>query len=562
MDLYTKTAFDISTVTTKNYSTSFSAGVRMLSKNYRNAIYGIYGYVRFADEIVDTFHAYNQEEIFARFKEDTRLALQDRISANPILHAFQQVVHEYKISQHLIDAFLYSMEMDLKKKEFTSYEFNRYVYGSAEVVGLMCLRVFYKDDDEGYQRLVYPARKLGHAFQVVNFLRDVKSDFEERGRIYFPDVNFEKFTQEEKRKIEKDIEDSFYEAWFGIMHLKKEIRTGVYLSYLYFVQLLRKIRKTSPNQVMEKRHSVRKRMKIYLAVKAVLDLRLGFAKMPPRLNLQVQIDRKSGFCGGVVKAVKKAEELLETHGELYCVGEIVHNEEEVRRLEEKGLVTIDAADLHKVEGKQVLFRAHGEPPKSYQSVSEKNNTLTDATCPIVLRIKDQMTRSLQNGEMLYLFGKKSHPETIGLSGNVFDQVVIIESFEEAKTLTFPTQLSMFSQTTKDPVEFKKIIRLLEDKGVSVKVYDTICRSVSNRKSNLQEFSRTNDVVLFVAGENSSNGKVLYKACKEANENTYFIHSPNNIRRRWFSQGQKVGICGATSTPKWLMDEVKNIVSYY
>lgn len=562
MDLYTKTAFDISTITTKNYSTSFSAGVRMLNKKYRNAIYGIYGYVRFADEIVDTFLEHNQAEIFERFKEDTRLALEQKVSSNPIIHAFQNVVHEYKIGQHLIDAFLYSMEMDLYKKEFTSYDFNRYVYGSAEVVGLMCLRVFYKDDDEGYQRLVYPARKLGHAFQVVNFLRDVKSDFEERGRIYFPDVNFEEFTQTEKRKIEKDIEDSFYEAWFGIMHLKKEIRTGVYLSYLYFVQLLRKIRSTSAHEVMEKRHSVRKRMKIFLTVKAVLDLRLGFAKMPERLSLKVQIDKKSGFCGGVVKAVKKAEELLDKHGELYCVGEIVHNEEEVRRLEEKGLVSIEADQLHEVEGKQVMFRAHGEPPKSYQSVSKNNNILTDATCPIVLRIQEKMTKSLEKGELLYLFGKKTHPETIGLSGNVYDQVVIVESLDEVKTLLFPTSISLFSQTTKDPVEFKQIVQYLENAGVTVKVYDTICRSVSNRKSNLQDFSRTHDVILFVAGENSSNGKVLYKACKEVNENSHFIHSPNNIRRRWFKKGQTVGICGATSTPEWLMEEVKSIVAYY
>lgn len=562
MNIYDKTAFDSSKITTKNYSTSFSAGVRMLRKDYRDAIYGIYGFVRIADEIVDTFHDYPQAEIFDRFKKETYLALDEKISTNPIIHSFQKVVNEYNIGRHLIDAFLFSMEMDLKKKEYSSYDFNRYVYGSAEVVGLMCLKVFYKDDDESYKRLIYPARKLGHAFQIVNFLRDLKSDYEERGRIYFPNVDFEKFTQEDKRKIEMEIEASFYEAWHGIMHLKKEIRTGVYLSYLYFVQLLRTIRKTSPDEVMQRRYSVPTWQKAYLAVKAVLDLRLGFAKKPERLNLIVNIDNKSGFCGGVVKAIEKAEELLDLHGELYCVGEIVHNEEEVRRLEEKGLVTIEEHEIEQLNNKHILFRAHGEPPKSYYSAKANNNVLTDATCPIVLRIQDRMKKAIENEETLFLFGKKTHPETIGLQGHVKGKATVVENLAEIKTIKLPQQLSLFTQTTKDPVEFGSIVEYIKQQGVDIKVYDTICRSVSGRKDGLLEFSKKHDKVLFVAGENSSNGKVLYAACKKANANTFFIHSPNNIVRSWFKKGETVGICGATSTPMWLMEEVQNIVTSY
>lgn len=561
MDPYSEAAKEISERLNKNGS-SFSASIRMLHKRFRAPVQIIYNYIRFANDIVKANSVNVQLEKCNRLKEETYQALEKGSSSNLTLHSFQEVVHEYGIGRHLIDAFLYSLEMDLTKKEFSSYDFNRYVYGSAEVVGLMCLRIFYKGDDESYNRLMYPARKLGHAFQVVNFLRDVKSDYEEHGKVYFPDVNFENFTKEDKVKIEKNVAASFYEAWFGIMHLNKEVRTGVYLSYLYSVQLLRKIRRTSLSDVKLKRHRIRKRLRIYLTVKAIVDIRFGIARMPERLKLSVDIHKKSGFCGGVVKAVKKAEELLEKHGELYCVGEIVHNEEEVRRLEAKGLVTIDAKDVPKLKGKQVLFRAHGEPPKSYKMVAEKANQLTDATCPIVLRIKDKMEIALKNGETLFLFGKKTHPETLGLVGHVDERARVVENLNELQTLDLPNSLSLFTQTTKDPVEFKKIIQYMESQGVQVKVYDTICRSVSNRKNDLQNFSKAHDIVLFVAGENSSNGKVLYKACKEANENTHFIHSPNNIVRSWFEKGQTVGVCGATSTPMWLMEEVRNIAASY
>lgn len=281
--------------------------------------------------------------------------------------------------------------------------------------------------------------------------------------------------------------------------------------------------------------------------------------MPERLNLNVNIDKKSGFCGGVVSAVKKAEELLNKHGELYCVGQIVHNQEEVRRLEKKGLVTIKPDEIQNYSGKQMLFRAHGEPPQTYKSITGSKNTLTDATCPIVLRIQDQMREALNRGENLYLFGKKAHPETIGLCGSVDGKAVVIESYQEAVSLVLPKSLSLFTQTTKDPMEFHKIVGYLEGAGVEVKMYDTICRAVSNRKEKLQEFSLEHDVVLFVAGENSSNGKVLFKACKAVNEDTHFISSTKDISREWFKKNQQIGICGATSTPMWLMEDVKNTV---
>lgn len=561
MDLSRESVTDRSKKQNKNGS-SFSAGVRMLHKDYRVPIITIYNYVRYVRDGVMSSSNNNSLEVCNQLKIDTFKAFEGASSPNSILKAFQEVVNEYKIGRNLIEAFFYSLEMDLTKKAFSSYDFNRYVYGSAEVVGLMCLRVFYKGDDKSYNLLRYPARKLGHAFQLVNLLRDIKSDYEQYGKVYFPNVNFETFTQTDKQKIEKEVAASFYEAWFGIMHLKKEVRTGVYLSYLYSVQLLRKIRRTPFSEVMIKKNRIPKRLSMYLALKAMADIRLGISKMPERLRLTVDIHKKSGFCGGVVKAVKKAEKLLEEHGELYCVGEIVHNEEEVRRLEAKGLITIDAKDVSKLKGKQILFRAHGEPPKSYKVAVEKENQLTDATCPIVLRIKDKMKIALDDGETLFLYGKKTHPETLGLVGHVEQNATVIESLDELKTLNLPTVLSLFTQTTKDPVEFNALIKYMENRGIAVKVYDTICRSVSNRKNDLQNFSKAHDVVLFVAGENSSNGKVLHKACKEANENTHFIHSPNNIVRNWFKKGQTVGVCGATSTPMWLMEEIRNITASY
>lgn len=256
MDLYTSNALDISEVTTKNYSTSFSMGVWLLRDKYRPAIYAIYGFVRFADEIVDTFHDQDKRALLETFRKDTFEAIEKRMSPNPILHSFQWAVNHYRIDHALIEAFLKSMDMDLYKKTFTQAEYQEYIYGSAEVVGLMCLRVFYHGDDQGYERLVPPARKLGEAFQKVNFLRDLKADFDERGRVYFPNVAYESFSDKEKKEIEADLRADFAASLPGIRDLKRDVRLGVYLAYRYYHELLRKIEPATPQELASRRFSV------------------------------------------------------------------------------------------------------------------------------------------------------------------------------------------------------------------------------------------------------------------------------------------------------------------
>ncbi|MFP4288562.1 MAG: phytoene/squalene synthase family protein [Bacteroidales bacterium] len=267
MDFYTLNALKCSKTTTLNYSTSFSMGVWMLQKQFRPAIYAIYGFVRFADEIVDTFHTQDQKELLNQFKNDTYDAIEKQFSTNPILHSFQWAVNKYRIDHELIDAFLYSMELDLYKNTYNREEYHQYIYGSAEVVGLMCLRVFYEGNDQGYQNLVHPARKLGEAFQKVNFLRDMLSDYHERGRVYFPEVDFKNFDQKMKQDIEDEIDNDFAEAYKGIKKLNKESRLGVYVAYSYYLKLLKKIRTAPPDKLLEKRFRVPNSTKIFLLVK-------------------------------------------------------------------------------------------------------------------------------------------------------------------------------------------------------------------------------------------------------------------------------------------------------
>jgi 15-cis-phytoene synthase len=264
MDPYTHNALKCSETTTLNYSTSFSMGVWMLKKKYRPAIYAIYGFVRFADEIVDTFHDQDQKTLLDQFKADTYTAIRDGFSTNPILHSFQWAVNTYKIETEHIDAFLYSMELDLHKIRYTRDEYQRYIYGSAEVVGLMCLRVFYHNDDENYLRLIHPARKLGEAFQKVNFLRDMLSDYNDRGRVYFPNVDFENFNIQMKKDVEAEIEKDFEEAYKGIKELRSDIRLGVYLAYSYYQKLLIKIRQAEPDALLEKRFRISNTRKVML----------------------------------------------------------------------------------------------------------------------------------------------------------------------------------------------------------------------------------------------------------------------------------------------------------
>lgn len=267
MDLYTRNALKCSKTTTMNYSTSFSLGVRMLRKEFRPAIFAIYGFVRFADEIVDTFHDKNQKEILEQFRKHTYDAIQMKFSTNPILHSFQWAVNKYNIEHQHIEAFLYSMELDLHKNHYNREEYHRYIYGSAEVVGLMCLRVFYSQDEENYQKLVFPARKLGEAFQKVNFLRDMLSDYHDRGRVYFPKVDFDSFDMRVKQEIEVEIEQDFREAYKGIKLLQKDVRLGVYLAYNYYLHLLKKIRKAPPDSLLEQRFRVSNTRKMMLLAK-------------------------------------------------------------------------------------------------------------------------------------------------------------------------------------------------------------------------------------------------------------------------------------------------------
>jgi phytoene synthase len=253
LQLFNKTAFKNSELITKSYSTSFSLGIRTLDKSLHEPIYAIYGLVRYADEIVDTFHQHDKALLLTDFKRATYEAIDNGISLNPVLQAFQLTVNEFDIDRDLIEAFFISMAMDLENTTYDQKGYDEYIYGSAEVVGLMCLKVFCSGDHQEYNRLKPAARKLGAAFQKVNFLRDLQSDFAERGRVYFPGVDFNNFTYREKQIIEKDIEEDFRQAFEGIKQLPSSARSGVYLAYIYYLGLFRKIRKLPPNNILESR---------------------------------------------------------------------------------------------------------------------------------------------------------------------------------------------------------------------------------------------------------------------------------------------------------------------
>ncbi len=275
MDLYLKTALKCSKITAANYSTSFSTGIRVLNRKYRDQIYAIYGYVRFADEIVDSFFDFNRHELLEKFREDTYEAINKKISSNPILHSFQYVVNEYDIEKELIDAFLNSMEMDLHKHDYNKSQFKEYVNGSAEVVGLMCLKIFYKNDEDGYEKLKYYARKLGEAFQKVNFLRDIRADFKERGRVYFPGIDFNNFSSHDKQGIEKDIQDDFNKARPGIKNIRKDTRLGIYLIYCYYMTLFAKIKKIRAENLIERRIRITNLRKTLLLIKCYIRHKLN-----------------------------------------------------------------------------------------------------------------------------------------------------------------------------------------------------------------------------------------------------------------------------------------------
>lgn len=274
--LYTQTAYDCSKLITQTYSTSFSLGIRTLHKKYHESIYAIYGFVRYADEIVDTFHEHDKSELLARFKKDTYTAIDEKISLNPVLHSFQDVVNAYQIDHDLIEAFLVSMEMDLSKSDYAHPEYEKYIYGSAEVVGLMCLKVFCEGNEDRYQELLKSARHLGSAFQKVNFLRDIRSDYDERGRVYFPGVDFNKFTTQEKKQIEEDIREEFRQALPGIKALPEGARAGVYLAYIYYSVLFKKITRLSPEKIKSERIRVPNFKKLLLLIRCYFQDRLNY----------------------------------------------------------------------------------------------------------------------------------------------------------------------------------------------------------------------------------------------------------------------------------------------
>ena len=276
MNLFDRTTFQCSKIITQHYSTSFSLGIRTLHQRFHNPIYAIYGFVRYADEIVDTFHDHNQQQLLEEFKQETHRALDQKISLNPVLHSFQKTVAEYAIERNLIDAFLRSMEMDLYQQVYDPEGYEEYIYGSAEVVGLMCLRVFCEGDDALYQQLRAPAQCLGAAFQKVNFLRDIKSDYQERGRVYFPGVDFNRFSQVAKDTIEADIQADFDVAYQGILRLPSAARLGVYLAYVYYLRLFKKIKNCSAARIANERIRIPDNQKFMLLLGTYFKNRFNY----------------------------------------------------------------------------------------------------------------------------------------------------------------------------------------------------------------------------------------------------------------------------------------------
>ncbi|HEY0895772.1 MAG TPA: 4-hydroxy-3-methylbut-2-enyl diphosphate reductase [Sphingobacteriaceae bacterium] len=275
-----------------------------------------------------------------------------------------------------------------------------------------------------------------------------------------------------------------------------------------------------------------------------------------RLNLQVSIDRDSGFCFGVVYAIDMAEAILKEEGQLFCLGDIVHNDEEVERLKELGLRIINHDDLKTLKNAKVLIRAHGEAPETYQTALENNIILIDASCPVVLKLQNRIKNSHDDNEKILIFGKHGHAEVIGLQGQTNNEAIVFQDINELEDVNLPDKFTLYSQTTKSTDKFYSIKNELVNRGFEVKANDTICRQVSNRDEELRTFVKNFDRIVFVSGKKSSNGKVLYEVCKQYNANSYFISKPEELNESMFRAGEKVGICGATSTPMWLMEQVK------
>ncbi len=285
--------------------------------------------------------------------------------------------------------------------------------------------------------------------------------------------------------------------------------------------------------------------------------------------MNIEIDQKSGFCFGVVYAIEAAEKELEKHGKLYCLGDIVHNEMEVERLRKKGLITIDHTEFKQLKNERVLIRAHGEPPSTYKTAIENGIELVDASCPVVLKLQNRVKKghdktSQENGQVV-IFGKKGHAEVTGMLGQVNGDATVVMDFEDLDDLDYTRPISLFSQTTKPKKKLAQIHQEIKRRAegavgtenASVEFNDTTCRQVSNREPELRKFAQKHDVVLFVSGKKSSNGKTLHGVCKQENERSYFVGGWDEVNLDWIKPEDSIGICGATSTPLWLMESIHN-----
>jgi 4-hydroxy-3-methylbut-2-enyl diphosphate reductase len=277
------------------------------------------------------------------------------------------------------------------------------------------------------------------------------------------------------------------------------------------------------------------------------------------MNLSVEIDDNSGFCFGVVFAIQMAEDILDEEGELYCLGDIVHNDEEVSRLKAKGLKIINHEQFETLRNTKVLIRAHGEPPETYQMALKNDIELVDASCPVVLKLQHRVREAHNKDEKIIIYGKHGHAEVKGLLGQTNGEATVIEQFDELEAIDLPQKVQLFSQTTKRTKNLFALKDKLESKGVQVDFNDTLCRQVSNRDIQLRDFAKKFDKIVFVAGLKSSNGKVLYDVCKDNNPNTFFVSHKDELKPEWFKENDTVGICGATSTPQWQMEEVREAI---
>lgn len=283
--------------------------------------------------------------------------------------------------------------------------------------------------------------------------------------------------------------------------------------------------------------------------------------------MKVEIDQGSGFCFGVTRAIKKAEEELEKGSTLYCLGDIVHNGKECERLKKAGLITIDHERFRSLSHAKVLLRAHGEPPQTYEHARRNGIEIIDATCPVVLHLQERIKQDYDStglqDKQIVIFGKNGHAEVLGLVGQTEGRAIVIESPEDAEKLDFNRDICLYSQTTKPLDGFRKIVEYIKkhiSPQATFRYYDTICRQVANRMPHIRDFAARHDVILFVCGKKSSNGHALYDECKQVNPHSYLIDTANEIDPQWFADCQSVGICGATSTPKWLMEQCAEILT--